>query len=98
MYLIDSKLYDCPSFRLNVDPHDSLVQQLVSEAWLRIDRYDCITLFFLSSVCFELMRCRAAANYHFHLFINLAILFSINQVSLVPTNSPKPQNIKYTII
>ncbi|KAM9344080.1 FAST kinase domain-containing protein 1, mitochondrial-like [Pholidichthys leucotaenia] len=24
--------------RLNVEPHDSLVQQLVSEAWLRIDR------------------------------------------------------------
>lgn len=30
--------------RLNVEPHDSLVQQLVSEAWLRIDRYDCATL------------------------------------------------------
>ncbi|XP_034429763.1 FAST kinase domain-containing protein 1, mitochondrial [Hippoglossus hippoglossus] len=25
--------------RLNVDPHDSLIQQLVSEAWLRIDRF-----------------------------------------------------------
>lgn len=23
-----------------MEPHDSLVQQLVSEAWLRIDRYD----------------------------------------------------------
>lgn len=29
-----------PIFRLNVEPHDSLIQQLVSEAWLRIDRYD----------------------------------------------------------
>lgn len=29
-----------PSFRMNVEPHDSLVQQLVSEAWLRLDRYD----------------------------------------------------------
>uniref|UniRef100_A0A3Q1F3Q8 FAST kinase domains 1 n=1 Tax=Acanthochromis polyacanthus TaxID=80966 RepID=A0A3Q1F3Q8_9TELE len=25
--------------RLNVEPHDSLVQQLVSEAWLRVDRF-----------------------------------------------------------
>lgn len=36
-------LYYCyynyfPSFRLNVEHHDSLVQHLVSEAWLRIDR------------------------------------------------------------
>lgn len=29
-----------------MEPHDSLVQQLVSEAWLRIDRYDCATIFF----------------------------------------------------
>lgn len=38
------------SCRLNVEPHDSLVQQLVSEAWLRIDRYcDRSTfIFFLS--------------------------------------------------
>lgn len=27
-----------PSHRLNVEPHDSLIQQLVSEAWLRIDQ------------------------------------------------------------
>lgn len=41
--------YDNPllSFRLNVDPHDSLVQQLVSEAWLRIGRYDCIIFVFM---------------------------------------------------
>ncbi|TMS06251.1 FAST kinase domain-containing protein 1, mitochondrial [Larimichthys crocea] len=25
--------------RLNIDPHDSLVQQLISEAWLRLDRF-----------------------------------------------------------
>ena len=36
------KLYYCLSCRLNVDPHDSLIQQLVSEAWLRMDRYDYI--------------------------------------------------------
>ncbi|XP_041806935.1 FAST kinase domain-containing protein 1, mitochondrial [Chelmon rostratus] len=30
--------------RLNVDPHDSLVQQLVSEAWLRIDRFPMASL------------------------------------------------------
>lgn len=36
--------------RLNVEPHDSLVQQLVSEAWLRIDRYDCTTLFCFVSI------------------------------------------------
>ncbi|XP_049904205.1 FAST kinase domain-containing protein 1, mitochondrial [Epinephelus moara] len=30
--------------RLNVDPHDSLVQQLVSEAWLRIDRFPLASL------------------------------------------------------
>ncbi|KAM3862089.1 FAST kinase domain-containing protein 1, mitochondrial [Diretmus argenteus] len=30
--------------RLSVDPHDSLVQQLVSEAWLRIDRLPMSTL------------------------------------------------------
>lgn len=26
--------------RLNVDPHDTLIQQMVSEAWLRIDRFE----------------------------------------------------------
>lgn len=30
--------------RLNVDPHDSLVQQLVSEAWLRVDRFPMASL------------------------------------------------------
>ncbi|XP_032384817.1 FAST kinase domain-containing protein 1, mitochondrial [Etheostoma spectabile] len=30
--------------RLHVDPHDSLVQQLVSEAWLRIDRFPMTSL------------------------------------------------------
>ncbi|CAB1435027.1 unnamed protein product [Pleuronectes platessa] len=30
--------------RLNVDPHDSLIQQLVSEAWLRIDRFQMASL------------------------------------------------------
>ncbi|KAG7227556.1 hypothetical protein INR49_005371 [Caranx melampygus] len=30
--------------RLNVDPHDSLVQQLVSEAWRRIDRFSVASL------------------------------------------------------
>ncbi|XP_054471380.1 FAST kinase domain-containing protein 1, mitochondrial [Anoplopoma fimbria] len=30
--------------RLNVDHHDSLVQQLVSEAWLRIDRFPMVSL------------------------------------------------------
>ncbi|XP_040003717.1 FAST kinase domain-containing protein 1, mitochondrial isoform X2 [Xiphias gladius] len=30
--------------RLNVDQHDSLVQQLVSEAWLRIDRFPMASL------------------------------------------------------
>ncbi|KAM6955597.1 FAST kinase domain-containing protein 1, mitochondrial isoform 1-T1 [Lycodopsis pacificus] len=30
--------------RLNVDQHDSLVQQLVSEAWLRIDRFPLASL------------------------------------------------------
>ncbi|KAM3607253.1 uncharacterized protein V6R79_004291 [Siganus canaliculatus] len=30
--------------RLNVDPHDSLIQQLVSEAWLRIDRFPMASL------------------------------------------------------
>uniref|UniRef100_A0A3Q3VUW4 RAP domain-containing protein n=1 Tax=Mola mola TaxID=94237 RepID=A0A3Q3VUW4_MOLML len=30
--------------RLNVEPHDSLVQQLVSEAWLRIDRFPMASL------------------------------------------------------
>ncbi|XP_078117967.1 FAST kinase domain-containing protein 1, mitochondrial isoform X2 [Sander vitreus] len=30
--------------RFNVDPHDSLVQQLVSEAWLRIDRFPMASL------------------------------------------------------
>ncbi|XP_074515447.1 FAST kinase domain-containing protein 1, mitochondrial [Sebastes fasciatus] len=30
--------------RLNVDPHDSLVQHLVSEAWLRIDRFPMASL------------------------------------------------------
>ncbi|KAF7660303.1 hypothetical protein LDENG_00284990 [Lucifuga dentata] len=30
--------------RLNVDPHDSLVQQLVSEVWLRIDRFPMASL------------------------------------------------------
>uniref|UniRef100_A0A3Q3QEE8 RAP domain-containing protein n=1 Tax=Monopterus albus TaxID=43700 RepID=A0A3Q3QEE8_MONAL len=33
--------------RLNVDPHDSLVQQLISEAWLRLDRLEmeCLSKF-----------------------------------------------------
>lgn len=35
LMLIDS-LYSF--LRLNVDPHDSLIQQLVSEAWLRLDK------------------------------------------------------------
>lgn len=43
-------LYYCLSFRLNVDPHDSLVQQLVSEAWLRVDRYDLHHIVFLFRV------------------------------------------------
>ncbi|XP_055360802.1 FAST kinase domain-containing protein 1, mitochondrial isoform X2 [Betta splendens] len=30
--------------RLNVDPHDSLVQQLVSEAWLRLDKFPMASL------------------------------------------------------
>ncbi|XP_034550383.1 FAST kinase domain-containing protein 1, mitochondrial [Notolabrus celidotus] len=30
--------------RFNVDPHDSLVQQMVSEAWLRIDRFQMASL------------------------------------------------------
>ncbi|XP_034740921.1 FAST kinase domain-containing protein 1, mitochondrial [Etheostoma cragini] len=30
--------------RLHVDPHDSLVQQLVSEAWLRLDRFPMASL------------------------------------------------------
>ncbi|KAK2839772.1 hypothetical protein Q5P01_013512 [Channa striata] len=30
--------------RLNVDPHDSLVQQMVSEAWLRVDRFQMSSL------------------------------------------------------
>ncbi|XP_005723509.1 FAST kinase domain-containing protein 1, mitochondrial isoform X2 [Pundamilia nyererei] len=30
--------------RLNMEPHDSLIQQLVSEAWLRIDRFPMASL------------------------------------------------------
>lgn len=42
VFRIPLKLCCCffSTIRLNVEPHDSLVQQLVSEAWLRIDRYD----------------------------------------------------------
>lgn len=39
--------------RLNVEPHDSLVQQLVSEAWLRIDRYGCATFFSFSFYSYQ---------------------------------------------
>lgn len=48
--------------RLSVEPHDSLIQQLVSEAWLRMDRYDCTTLF-----CFVLV-------FHFSLLSILAVI------------------------
>ncbi|KAG8000677.1 FAST kinase domain-containing protein 1 [Nibea albiflora] len=30
--------------RLNIDPHDSLIQQLISEAWLRLDRFQMSSL------------------------------------------------------
>uniref|UniRef100_UPI0037E85AD9 FAST kinase domain-containing protein 1, mitochondrial n=1 Tax=Semicossyphus pulcher TaxID=241346 RepID=UPI0037E85AD9 len=42
----DSTLVDMlySFLRFNVDPHDSLVQQLVSEAWLRIDRFPMASL------------------------------------------------------
>uniref|UniRef100_A0A3Q3KZW2 FAST kinase domains 1 n=2 Tax=Mastacembelus armatus TaxID=205130 RepID=A0A3Q3KZW2_9TELE len=42
----DSMLVDMlySFLRLNVDPHDTLVQQLVSEAWLRIDRFPMASL------------------------------------------------------
>ncbi len=48
----DNLLHYYPSLRLNVDPHDSLVQQLVSEAWLRLDRYDLTALLLLLLLCF----------------------------------------------
>ncbi|XP_023142147.1 FAST kinase domain-containing protein 1, mitochondrial [Amphiprion ocellaris] len=40
-HMDDSMLVDMlyTFLRLNVEPHDSLVQQLVSEAWLRVDRF-----------------------------------------------------------
>lgn len=45
--------------RLNVEPHDSLVQQLVSEASLRIDRYCMIVPHFFS---FIFLMFKALAN------------------------------------
>ncbi|KAI3356224.1 hypothetical protein L3Q82_017470 [Scortum barcoo] len=45
-FMDDSMLVDMlySFLRLNVDPHDSLVQQLISEAWLRIDRFPMASL------------------------------------------------------
>ncbi|XP_074550423.1 FAST kinase domain-containing protein 1, mitochondrial [Halichoeres trimaculatus] len=42
----DSKLVDMlyRFMRLGVDPHDSLIQQIISEAWLRIDRLELSSL------------------------------------------------------
>ncbi|XP_063069648.1 FAST kinase domain-containing protein 1, mitochondrial [Engraulis encrasicolus] len=37
------------ALRLNVEPHDSLIQQLVTEAWNRLDRFEMATLSKLST-------------------------------------------------
>ena len=48
-YKLYTNIFCCfPLCRLNVEHHDSLVQQMVSEAWLRIDRYVGITFSFWS--------------------------------------------------